>query len=343
MVLAGPLWHAHEMLFGYAFAVIAGFLFTAVRNWTNRPTPTGPALAFVAALWLAGRVLVLTPWPLYAAIADIAFALAVAAGIAVPLLSSRNRQNYFFIALILALGAVNLGFYLAMGDVIHFAVDRGLRLGLDLVLLIMVVMGGRVIPMFTANAVRGAQPRRLRWLERVAIGSILALLAAQVLPLPALATALIAGLGCAAHGARLALWQPWLTVKRPIVWILHAAYAWIVAYLALRALAAVELVPISVAVHALTVGAIGGLTVGMMTRTARGHTGRALEAGKLEVSCYVLVQVAAVVRVFVPLFAPQWYVGAVVAAGALWTGAFILLALRFVPILLRPRIDGRIG
>ncbi len=343
MVLGGPLWHAHEMLFGYAFAVIAGFLFTAVRNWTNRPTPSGPTLAFIAALWLAGRVLVLSPWPLYAAIADTAFALAVAAGIAVPLFGSRNRQNYFFVALILALGSVNLGFYLAMGEVVHFAVDRGLRFGLDLVLLIMVIMGGRVIPMFTANAVRGAQPRRFHWLERVAIGSVVALLAAELLPLPALVTALAAGVAAAAHGARLALWQPWLTMKRPIVWILHAAYAWIVAYLALRALAALDLVPISLAVHALTVGAIGGLTVGMMTRTARGHTGRALEAGSLEVSCYVLIQVAAVLRVFVPMFAPQWYVGAVVAAGALWTGAFVLLAVRFVPILLRPRVDGRIG
>lgn len=342
MVLAGPLWHAHEMLFGYAFAVIAGFLFTAVRNWTNRPTPSGPTLAFIATLWLAGRVLVLSPWPLYAAIADTAFALAVAAGIAVPLLSSRNRRNYFFIALMLMLGTVNLCFYLAMNEVIHFAVDRALRFGLDLVLLIMVVMGGRVIPMFTANAVRAAQPRRLPWLERVALGSVVALLAAEALPIPALATALAAGTAAAAHGARLALWQPWLTLKRPIVWILHAAYAWIVAYLALRASAALDLVPISLAVHALTVGAIGGLTVGMMTRTARGHTGRALEAGKLEVSCYVLVQFAALLRVFVPLLAPQWYVGAVVAAGALWTGAFVLLAVRFVPILLLPRIDGRI-
>jgi uncharacterized protein involved in response to NO len=342
LVLAGPLWHAHEMLFGYAFAVIAGFLFTAVRNWTNRPTPSGATLAFIATLWLAGRVLVLSPWPLYAAIADTAFALAVAAGIAVPLLSSRNRRNYFFIALILMLGAVNLAFYLAMGEVMHFAVDRGLRFGLDLVLLIMVVMGGRVIPMFTANAVRAAQPRRLLWLERVAIGSVVALLAAESLPIPALATALAAGAAAVAHGARLALWQPWLTLKRPIVWILHASYAWIVVYLALRASAALEMVPISLALHALSVGAIGGLTIGMMTRTARGHTGRALEAGRLEVSCYVLVQFAAVLRVFVPLFAPTWYVGAIVGAGALWTVAFVLLAVRFAPILLRPRIDGRI-
>ncbi len=343
MFRAGPLWHAHEMLFGYAFAVIAGFLFTAVRNWTNQPTPTGPTLAFIAALWLAGRVLVLTPWPLLAAVPDSAFALAVAACIAVPLVRSRNARNYFFIGLVLALGAVNLGFYLGMGDWLQFAVDRGLRFGLDLVLLIMVVMGGRVIPMFTANAVRGAQPRRYPWLERVAIGSVIALLAAESLPLPAIAIALVAAVCALAQGARLVLWQPWLTAKQPILWILHAAYAWIVAYLALRALAAMDIVPISLAVHALTVGAIGGLTVGMMTRTARGHTGRTLQAGKLEVWSYVLIQAAAVVRVLVPLADPQWYLVAIIVAGGLWSVAFILLAVQFAPMLLRPRVDGRSG
>lgn len=343
MVVAGPLWHAHEMIFGYAFAVITGFLFTAVRNWTNEPTPAGWTLASIAGLWLVGRVLGLTPWPVYAGVTDTAFALAVAAGIAFPLFKSRNQRNYFYIVLIVALGAVNLGFYLAMADWIHVAVDRGLRFGIDLILFLMVVMGGRVIPMFTANAVFGAKPLRFRWLERMALGSVLALLATDLLDLPALATGLAAGIAAVAHGARLALWQPWLTIKRPILWILHVSYAWIAVYLALRVLAAVELVPISLVTHALTVGAIGGLTVGMMTRTARGHTGRALEAGKLEIACYALVQFAAIVRVFMPLFVPQWYLGAVVASGALWAAAFTLLVVKFGPMLLKPRFDGRSG
>ena len=339
MVIAGPFWHAHEMIFGYAFAVITGFLFTAVRNWTNQPTPAGRTLALIAGLWLVGRVVVLTPWPLYAVITDTAFALAVAAGIAVPLFRSRNRRNYFFVGLIVALGAVNLGFYLAMADWVPVALERGLRFAIDLILFLMVVMGGRLIPMFTANAEPGAKPLRLRWLERIALGSILALLATDLLGLPALATGLAAGVGAVAQGARLALWQPWLTIKRPILWILHVSYAWIVVYLALRVLAAAELVPISLVTHALTVGAIGGLTVGMMTRTARGHTGRALEAGKLEIACYALVQFAAIVRVFMPLFAPQWYLGAVVASGALWATAFTLLVVNFWPMLVRPRSD----
>jgi uncharacterized protein involved in response to NO len=247
LYLSNPLWHAHEMIFGYAFAVIVGFLFTAVRNWTNEPTPTGGALMAVAALWLAARVLVLTPWSVLAAAADAAFAVAAAAGIAVPLWRSRNRRNYFFVALIAALGAANLAFHLAMAGVIDVAVDRWLRFALDIVLFVMVVMGGRVIPMFTANAVAGAQPRRVAGVERAALGGVLALLVIDLTGAPPLATAVVAGIAALAHAARLALWQPWLTAGRPILWILHASYAWIAVYLALRALAAVDLVPASLA------------------------------------------------------------------------------------------------
>jgi uncharacterized protein involved in response to NO len=224
-VVAGPLWHAHEMIFGYAFAVVAGFLFTAVRNWANEPTPTGWTLALISGLWLAGRVLVLTPWQLYAGLTDTAFALAVAAGIAVPLIRSRNQRNYFFIVLIVALGAVNAAFYLAMAQWIHVAVEHGLQAGIDIILFLMVVMGGRVIPMFTANAVPGAKALRLPWLEHVALGSVLALLAVDFVPAPAFATMLVAAIAAVAHGIRLVLWQPWLTIKRPILWILHVSYA----------------------------------------------------------------------------------------------------------------------
>lgn len=341
--LAGPLWHAHEMIFGYAFAVIVGFLFTAVRNWANEATPVGRTLMFIAALWLVGRVLVLTPWAGLAAATDTAFALAAAAGIGVPLARSRNRRNYFFVALIVALGAVNLCFYLAMADVVHVAVEPGLRLGLDLILFVMAVMGGRVIPMFTANAVAGAKPRRTAWVERIALGGVLALLAVDLPAVPAPAIAVVAAVAAIAHAVRLVLWQPWLTARRPILWILHASYAWIVVYLALRALAALDLVAAGPATHALTVGAIGGLTLGMMTRVARGHTGRPLDAGTLEVLAYGLIQLAAIVRVFVPLLAPRWNLAAVIVSGALWTAAFSLFVVKFRPILLAPRVDGRSG
>jgi uncharacterized protein involved in response to NO len=341
--LRGPMWHAHEMIFGYAFAVIVGFLFTAVRNWTERPTPTGSALAVIAALWMAARILVLTPWTAIAVTVDVGFAIAAAVGIAVPLIASRNQRNYFFIALILAMGAANLLFHLAMAGVVRIPAHDSLQSGLDLILIIMAVMGGRVIPMFTANGAPGSNPVRLPWLERAALGSLLALFAVDLAGAPAVMTAVVCAACAIAHAARLALWHPWRTLKRPIVWILHAAYAWIVVYLAMRSLAAMDIVPATLASHALTVGAIGGLTLGMMTRTARGHTGLPLQVGSMETMAYALVQISALVRVFLPLAAPGQYQLAVTASGLLWVAAFTLFTVKYWPILSRPRADGRSG
>lgn len=341
--LQGPLWHAHEMIFGYAFAVVVGFLFTAVRNWTNAPTPTGTALAAIAALWLAGRILAVTPWPLAAAAADTAFALAAAAGIARPLLAAGNRRNYFFIAVLLGFGAANLAFHLGMAGIIDIPVQRGLQSGLNLVLFLIVVLGGRVIPMFTANGIPGARPSRQPWVERLALAGIVALIAADALGLPSIATAAIAAAAAVANAIRLALWRPWQTLGKPIVWILHVSYAWIPLHLALRTLALIDVLPAGAATHALTVGAIGGMTLGMMTRTARGHGGLPLITSRMENAAYVLLQAGAVVRVFGPLTMPALYLPATVIAGALWIAAFALFTLKFWPILTRPRADGREG
>ena len=338
-----PRWHAHEMIFGFAFAVIVGFLFTAGRNWTNQPTPTGPVLAAIAALWLAGRILVLTPWHVAAAAADTAFAIAAAAGFAVPVFASRNRRNYFFVPVLLGLGAANLVFYLAMSGVVDFPVQRGLQTGLDLVLFVIAVMGGRVIAMFTANAIPGASPVRLPWVERATLITTLALLVADLLD-PGNLTLVAVALACAlAHGWRLLLWQPWRTVKSPIVWILHLSYAWIPVHLILRALAALGYLPLGLATHALAVGVIGGLTIGMMTRTSRGHTARPLKAGPAEIASYVLVHLAAAVRVFVPIAAPDAQLEAIIASGVLWFTAFAVFSVAFWPVLTRPRLDNGPG
>ncbi|MCC6608623.1 MAG: NnrS family protein [Burkholderiales bacterium] len=341
--LAGPLGHAHEMLFGFALAVVSGFLFTAVRNWTGRPTPTGPVLAAIAALWLAGRVLVLTPYGWAAAIVNVAFPLAVAAGIAVPIFRSRNRRNYFFVAVLAAIAIAVLAVHLAQLDVIALPGWIGIRAGLDIVLFVMSVMGGRVIAMFTNNAIPGTNARRHPLVEKLALGSVLVLLVADTLQLSGAALAAILAVAAVAHAVRLALWQPWRTLHTPIVWVLHAAYAWIVIHLVLRALSVYELVPAPLAVHALTIGAIGGLTIGMMTRTARGHTGRPLQADRWEVTCYALVLTAALVRVFGPLVLPAAYLATVELSAVLWSAGYALYAIRYWPILTRSRLDGASG
>ena len=330
---ANIAWHAHEMIFGYAFAVIAGFLLTAVRVWTGRPTPTGAALAAIAALWLLARALAFVSLPL-AAWTGALFALAVAWGIGRPLVAAGNRRNLFFIALVLGLGAA--------GVVAQIYPQLGLAVGLDVVLFVMAVVAGRVIPAFTNNAVAGAGARRHAWLEASALGAILALIAADALQ----RTELAAGLALAAaplHAARLALWAPGKSLRRPILWILHLSYAWIVVHLALRGLTGFGLLPYALGTHALTVGAIGGLTLGMMTRTARGHTARPLVAGRAETAAYGLVQLAAVARVFVPLALPAAYVGATLASALLWCAAFAMFTVAYVPILTRPRLDGQPG
>jgi uncharacterized protein involved in response to NO len=341
--LQGPLWHGHEMLFGFTMAVVAGFLLTAVRAWTGQPTPVGMPLMALATLWVAGRVLVLTPLGLLAAIVNAAFPMALAVAIAVPLLRAGNVRNYFFVGLLVLMGALIAALHLGLQGAFELPPRLGLQLGLDLMLFIMVVMGGRVIPMFTNNGVPGAGAARHALLEKPALGSVLLLFIADLLQLPPRVMAVVA-LGAAfAHGLRLYCWRPWRTLAVPLVWILHAAYAWIVVYLGLRGLSALGWLAESYAIHALTTGAIGGLTLGMMTRTARGHTARPLVADGFELSCFLLIQAAAMVRVFSGLVAPALYLPGIQLSGVLWAAAFGLYAVRYWPVLSRPRLDGKPG
>ena len=340
--LAGPVWHAHEMLFGFTLAVVVGFLFTAGRNWSGRPTPTGMPLMALAALWVAGRVLVLTPFGWAAAAVNVAFPLAAAAGLAIPFIAARNQRNYFFIGLLVLMAAAVLGVHLAQLGVTQLPGWIGIQVALDVVLFIMAVMGGRVIPMFT-NSIAGAHATKRPWLEKAVLGSTLALLLADGLGLRGLGLVALTGLCAAAHAARLTLWQPWKTLHTPLVWVLQVAYLWIAVHLLLRALAEMGWITASVATHGLTVGAIGGLIIGMMTRTALGHTGRLLRASRLDVTCYLLVLASALVRVLVPLLAPGQLVNAVVGSAALWSAGFALYAVAYWPVLTRARVDGKPG
>jgi uncharacterized protein involved in response to NO len=341
--LQGPMWHAHEMLFGFTLAVIVGFLFTAGRNWSNQPTPTGAPLAALALLWLAARVLVLTPYGWAAAIANTAFPLAAAVALARALIAAGNRRNYFFIGLLLLWSAAALWLHLALLGVLQVPGWIGMQLALDLVLFIVAVMAGRVLPMFTNHGVPGSHATRQVWLERLALGSVLLLLAADAGQLQGRWLAAIAAIGAVAHLARWCLWQPWRTLRNPIVWVLHAAYLWVPVHLLLRSLSALGWLPASTATHALMVGAAGGMIIGMMTRTARGHTARPLHADGADVACYGLVLGAAVVRVFVPLVAPSFGLAAVLLAATLWSAGFGLFALRYWQVLTRPRLDGKPG
>lgn len=339
-----PVWHAHEMVYGFTTAVIVGFLFTAGRNWSNQPTPTGRLLMALALLWVMGRVLVFTPWVLASAVVNAAFPIAAGLLLGIPLARAENRRNYFFVVLLLVIGLAELAVNLAQAGVFLLPARASLQVALDVVLFILAVMGGRVIPMFTNNGVPGTQASRRPWLERTALGSIIVLFAADLWGVvPPLVMVAILVVATVAHAARLGLWQPWRTLRTPLVWILHVGYAWVVVHLAMRALAQFYIVTGSLATHALTIGAIGSLTIGMMTRTAKGHTGRPLKATSTEVVAYLLVEAAAIVRVFGGLFFPPHYVTTVVVAGLAWAAAFALYAVLYWPVLSRPRLDGKPG
>jgi len=341
--LAGPLWHAHEMLFGFALAVIVGFLFTAGRNWTGRPTPTGVPLALLAALWLTGRVLVATPYSWAAAIVNAAFPIAAAIGLAIPLWAARNRRNYFFVGLLVLMGLADLALHLSLLGVLALPPFLGVRIGLDVLLFVMTVMAGRVVPMFTNNGVPAAGAERRPTLDRIALGTILALTCADVVGLTGTPVALIAAIAAIAHAARWLFWKPWRTLRVPLVWILHAGYAWIAIHLALRSAAELGWIAASPATHALTAGAAGALIIGMMTRTTRGHTARPLQANRFDVAMYLTVVLSAVVRVAVPLALPGSTIAAIVVSAMLWSAGFALFAIGYAPSLVRPRVDGHPG
>lgn len=337
------LWHAHEMLFGFAVAIIVGFLMTAGKAWTGLATPRGPALAALALLWLGARLsAVVGPYTLYAVL-DLALLPVVAAILVSLLLRSRNHRN-LPLALILALLSVaNLGFHLAVMGILQVSAITPLYAGLGLIVMIECVMAGRVIPSFTMNVTPGMKVVANAWVERVTLGATGLGLALWVFAPPGVPGMIVLGIAAVLHVKRLLTWQPAVTAGRPILWILHAAYAWIPVGFALLALAQIGVVAVSAGAHALAVGATGGLIIGMITRTARGHTGRPLIASKPEVLAYALVMAAAGVRVLLPLVSPELTVLALILAAVAWGAAFLIYLWQFTPWLMHTRLDGKDG
>ncbi len=341
--MPGVYWHMHEMLFGFAAAVIAGFLFTAARNWTGLPTPTGMPLAVICAVWLAARVLNWTGPAAGAMFADALFLLGVALPLASVLIRAGKRRNLFVVAIVLALFAANLLFHFALSA--RRTLDPGAPMiaAVFIVVLLECVMGGRVIPSFTASAIRGLTPRRIR---EVDIGSIALLgigFAAFLVGLRGWSVAGLLFVAAALHAVRLAGWHPLATAGRPMLWILHVSYGWIIVGALLLGLAALEVVPQAAAIHALTIGSMAGLIIGMITRTALGHTGRRIDAGRVEVAAFALIQLAAITRVAPLLVGADVDRDWLAVSATLFSFAFLLYVAKYAPMLARGRIDGRPG
>jgi uncharacterized protein involved in response to NO len=345
-------WHAHEMLFGFAAAALGGFLLTAVPSWTGARPIVGGRLAALVSLWLIGRLAMalidVVPWQL-AALADLAFLPALATAVAPALIGANNRRNYVFFVLVAVIAAANLLVHLESGGVLHQA-RRGLFLALDTFLLMITVISGRIVPAFTNAFLRqagpgatGIAPRPL--LDRLCVVSMATVVVTDLVLGDADA---ILGYGCLLAGVllsfRLARWQTRATLGTPILFILHAGVIWLVLGLLARGLSlAFDVLPHTASLHVLTMGAIGTMIMGVMSRATLGHSGREMRAPPAMVMAYALLALSVVAR------AAGLVVGAALAspllivAGTLWTAAFGLFAGVIAPIVLLTRIDGRSG
>ena len=347
--MAPAVWHGHEMIFGYTVAVIAGFLLTAVADWTQTPVCSGRHLALLGLLWLAGRLgMALAPTPWLAMAADLLFLPALILTVARPLIRTDNRRQTLLMAALAALVAADTAIHLENLGVIGGDGFSILTATVDLAMIPIGVIGGRVIPAFTGNFLRRrgetALPQMLPWIERTAVPSLFLIAALDLASVPAVVTGLAALAAGALHAVRLSGWCGRRTLGQPILFVLHLGYGWLVLGLWLKALAALTpAMPATAALHALTIGTVGTLTIGVMTRVSRGHTGRTMAAGPFAIAAYGLITAAALTRVVGPALWPGGIGLALSVAGGFWLAAFIAFLADQVGILTHPRIDGRPG
>lgn len=338
-------WHAHEMLFGYASAVIAGFLLAAVRNWTSLDTPSGTPLMLLAALWLLGRLLCSLPLGLPAAIiagVDLLFLPAVILALSGPLIRARKLRNMAFLLILGLLTLANLLMHLDALRLQNTSV-LGIQLGLGLVILVIVIMGGRVIPFFTRNPLPGMELRQWRWLEAVSVGGVILLLISELMFGASSSIALFSIVVGLLHLLRLSGWYDKRIWSRPIIWVLHLAYASIALGFCFKGLAMLGLVPVSTAVHAFAYGGIGLITLGMMARVSLGHTGRVLALPITTVWGIRLLVVGTLCRLAATFISTEVGTALLFISAACWVIAFAAFAKDYAPMLIRPRIDGRPG
>ncbi len=344
-------WHSHEMLFGFVAAIVVGFLLTAVQNWTGLRATHGSSLAILTVLWLAGRLVLLIgeALPAWLVIAvDLAFLPVAALLLAIPLIKVAQQRNLFFVPVLLLLTLCNALMHYGL-QTLRFDLQLiGSQSAVWLVTLLMAIVGGRVIPMFTANGTLTPKAEPIVWLDRLGLGSLwLIMLLALTGYDGHLPRAAMAGLSlfCAALLAiRCGRWKIWRTWRVPLLWSLHLAYWFIPFGLLLFGLRYLDLpVSNSTALHALTAGAMGSMILSMIARVSLGHSGRPLQPHPIMSVAFILVLSAALLRVVLAALWPQWLLYWYLLAGGLWVLAFVTYVLVYWSVLTTPRADGRPG
>jgi uncharacterized protein involved in response to NO len=338
-------WHSHEMIFGFTMAIVAGFLLTAVENWTSRPTARGPFLAVLVGLWMIGRLVGLGgAAAAIAGLADLLFLPALTVAIAIPLVLAGSKRNYVLLAILPLLWVCDLFLHLRTSGLLPQSYLRTDLVAVDLIVVVLVIITGRIVPLFTRNALADESIHPIPGLNVAAIVSVIVVSLVEVVApggYVMAAAAAIAGflvLGRSLH------WGFQKTLGSPILWILHLGHLWIWLGLFLKSAAAAGMpIQSSVATHALTAGAIGTLTLGMMARVTLGHTGRPLQVPPMLTFAFVAITGSALLRVFGPWLRADLTRTALISSATLWSLAFALYVIGNARSLTTPRPDGKPG
>lgn len=343
---SGSIWHAHEMLLGYSAAVIAGFLLTAVRNWTDTQTTTPDQLASLCFLWIYGRVLPfyaeLVPDVLIAAV-DLVFLPMLVFFVTRPLLKTGNYRNLIFTALLLLMTLCNILIHAEILGLTESTAGLGLNGVVTIIVMMILIVAGRIFPFFTERGLSGVVCIRNPGLDIASVVASLGTFLLLMLNVSGLLLTIFAVLAVVLNIMRVSAWYDSRIWFVPLLWVLYVGYGWLILGFGLIALHAYSIASSSLALHAFTVGGIGILTLGMMARVALGHTGRALKASNVMALAFVLINCAALLRVLMPTVLPAWYSGLVLASSYCWLAAFSLFVYFYTPILTRVRIDGQPG
>ncbi|MEH6591005.1 MAG: NnrS family protein [Halioglobus sp.] len=339
-------WHAHEMIFGFAMPVVAGFLLSAVANWTGLPGTRGTPLKILFGLWLLARVtLVLLPqWLMVAWVAEMLFIAVLARELGMRVWQKRQWRNMLFLPVLIALASLSTASYSTVDS--PLASTRLHYGALWMIVVLVVIIGGRVIPMFTGNRLGIKISPLPAWFEYTAIASTAVVaIAAATVPHTYTGNALpiLYGLCSALHFYRLAHWRGWLTRSVPLLWSMHLSYLAIPVTLGVLALSGGDPVSSKNLMHLLGIGTVGGMIISMMSRVSLGHTGRTLDTPAGIAAAFALVLLAALLRALLPQFYPELTMMAWRGSALLWIVAFAIFVYRYYPILTGPRADGKPG
>ncbi len=339
------LWHQHEMLYGFAGAAMTGFILTAIPNWTGRLPIRGVYLGLLVSLWFLGRIgffTTATIGPLTTAVFDLPFLIVLVLAIAREIISGKNWRTLPVVILISVFALGNFLVHLQILNIIETA-ELGLRLSMFVLSVLVALIGGRIVPSFTRNWLvqinARVLPSQMGAFDKIALTALVIFVIAQVTKPEHQVTALLALLAGLLHGLRLMRWKGWMTFAEPLIWLLHIAYAWLVVALVLIGLSGLtDFVPYTSAIHALTVGAVSTMILAVMTRASLGHTGRVLKATTGTTTVFILITIAAILRVYEPfLNEPSSLV--IWISGIAWTAAFVLFSILYFPILTNARIQ----